>query len=176
MFFETPIMENTADLAMVQKTIIDTLHKEGKSQRAIAERMAVHRVLYQSILNAKLTGRKTNWVGKEYCQAKPIQTFGRASQGVNWVTGISASRVTTLRHLQEKGYQATSESWMKGSSCSVWQAAIKATCASITLEQCHRLIASMPHRIDAVIHAKGGPTKYWVHRNEHTFQKPDISV
>ncbi len=26
-------MENTADLAMVQKTIIDTLHKEGKSQR-----------------------------------------------------------------------------------------------------------------------------------------------
>ncbi len=54
--------------------------------------------------------------------------------------------------------------------------AIKATWASITPEQCHRLIASMPRRIDAVIHAKGGPTKYWVHRNEHTFQKPDISV
>ncbi len=33
----------------------------------------------------------------------------------------------------------------------------------ITPEQCHRLIASMPHRIDAVIHAKGSPTKYWVH-------------
>ncbi len=46
----------------------------------------------------------------------------------------------------------------------------------ITPEQCHRLIDSMPRRIDAVIHAKGGPTKYWVHRNEHTFQKPDISV
>ncbi len=46
----------------------------------------------------------------------------------------------------------------------------------ITPEQCHRLIASMPRRIDAVIHAKGGPTKYWVHRNKHTFQKPDISV
>ncbi len=30
-----------------------------------------------------------------------------------------------------------------------------------------------PH--DAVIHAKGGPTKYWMHRNEHTFQKPVIS-
>ncbi len=38
--------------------------------------------------------------------------------------------------------------------------AIKATWASITPEQCHRLIASMPRRIDAVIHAKGGPTKY----------------
>ncbi len=30
-------MGNTADLAMVQKTIIDTLHKEGKSQRVITE-------------------------------------------------------------------------------------------------------------------------------------------
>ncbi len=40
------------------------------------------------------------------------------------------------------------------------KAAIKATWASITPEQCHRLIASMPRHIDAVIHAKGGPTKY----------------
>ncbi len=37
-FFETTIMGNTADLAMVQKTIIDTLHKEGKSERVITER------------------------------------------------------------------------------------------------------------------------------------------
>ncbi len=56
------------------------------------------------------------------------------------------------------------------------KAAIKATWASITPEQCQMLIASMPHRIDAVIHAKVDPTKYWVHRNKHTFQKPDISV
>ncbi len=45
------------------------------------------------------------------------------------------------------------------------KAAIKATWASITPEQCHRLIGSMPRRSDAVIHAKGGPTKYCVHRN-----------
>ncbi len=38
LFFETTIMGNTADLAMVQKTIIDTLHKESKSQRVITER------------------------------------------------------------------------------------------------------------------------------------------
>ncbi len=30
-------MGNTADLATVQKMIIDTLHKEGKSQRVITE-------------------------------------------------------------------------------------------------------------------------------------------
>ncbi len=35
LFFESTIMGNTADLAMVQKTIIDTLHKESKSQRVI---------------------------------------------------------------------------------------------------------------------------------------------
>lgn len=37
-------------------------------------------------------------------------------------------------------------------------------------------IASMLHHIDVVFHPKGSPTKYWVHRNERTFQKPDISV
>ncbi len=31
-------MGKTADLAMVQKKIIDTLHKEGKSKRVITER------------------------------------------------------------------------------------------------------------------------------------------
>ncbi len=38
LFFETTIMEKTADLAMIQKTNIDALHKEGKSQRVITER------------------------------------------------------------------------------------------------------------------------------------------
>ncbi len=44
---------------------IDTLHKEGKSQRVITESVAVYRVLYQSILNAKLTGRKN--LGRKRC-------------------------------------------------------------------------------------------------------------
>ncbi len=38
LFFETTIMGKTVDLAMVQKTIIDTLHKEGKSRKVITER------------------------------------------------------------------------------------------------------------------------------------------
>ncbi len=43
------IMGKTADLTVVQKTIIDTLHKEGKPQTFITKE-AVHRVLYQSML------------------------------------------------------------------------------------------------------------------------------
>ncbi len=41
--------------------------------------------------------------------------------------------------------------------------AIKTTWASIPPQQCHKLITSMPRRIEAVIKAKGAPTKYWVH-------------
>ncbi len=37
LFSESTIMGNTADLAMVQKTIIDALHKESKTQRGITE-------------------------------------------------------------------------------------------------------------------------------------------
>ncbi len=36
-------------------------------------------------------------------------------------------------------------------------------------QQCHKLITSMPRQIEAVIKAKGAPTKY-------VFQEPDISV
>ncbi len=40
------------------------------------------------------------------------------------------------------------------------KATAKETWASIPPQQCHKLITSMPHRIEAVIKAKGTPTKY----------------
>ncbi len=43
------------------------------------------------------------------------------------------------------------------------KATVKATWASTPPQQCHKLISSMPRRIEAVIKAKGAPTKYWVH-------------
>ncbi len=121
LFFETTIMGNTADLAMVQKTIINTLHKESKSQRVITERGggAVQGVLYQSILNAKLTGRKK--LGRKMCTSnrddRKLENTVKQSRFKHlgelhkeWTeAGVSASRVTTLRHLQEKSYQTTSE-------------------------------------------------------------------
>ncbi len=42
------IMGKTADLTVVQKTTIDTLHKEGKTQKVIAKRLAVHRARLQA--------------------------------------------------------------------------------------------------------------------------------
>ncbi len=46
------------------------------------------------------------------------------------------------------------------------KATVKETWVSIPPQQCHKLITSMPRRIEAVIKAKGAPTKYiyiWVH-------------
>ncbi len=43
------IMGKTADLTVVQKTIIDTLHKEGKPH-SLPKQLSVHRVLYPSML------------------------------------------------------------------------------------------------------------------------------
>ncbi len=40
------------------------------------------------------------------------------------------------------------------------KATVKETWASIPPQQCHKLITSMPPRIEAVIKAKGAPTKY----------------
>ncbi len=49
-------MGNTADLAMVQKTIIDTLYKEDKSQRAITERGGCSRSAVSKYIKCKV-----NW-------------------------------------------------------------------------------------------------------------------
>ncbi len=40
------------------------------------------------------------------------------------------------------------------------KATVKEIWSSITPQQCHKLITSMPRRIEAVIKAKGFPTKY----------------
>ncbi len=86
---------NTADLEMVQKTIIDTLHKEGKSQRFITERggcsqsaVSKHikcKVDWKEEIGLENVHKQQGWLQAwEFCQAKPIQTLGRDSQGVNW--------------------------------------------------------------------------------------------
>ncbi len=90
------IMGKTADLTVVQKTIIDTLHKEGKPQTLISKE-AVHRVLYPSMLteswvegksveekDAQPTERTAALWG---LSSKSIQEFGWTSQGIDWGWG-----------------------------------------------------------------------------------------
>ncbi len=52
-------MGKTADLAMVQKTIIDTLHKESKSQRVITERGGCSQIALSKHIECKV-----DWKGR----------------------------------------------------------------------------------------------------------------
>ncbi len=74
-------MGKTADLTVVQKTIIDTLHKEGKPQTFIAKEAGCSQSAVPKHVN------KVEWKEKmhnhlrepqpyEDCQAKSIQRFG----------------------------------------------------------------------------------------------------
>ncbi len=56
-------MGSTADLTMVQKTIIDTLHKEGKSQRLITERGGSSRSAVSKHIKCKVDWKEE--IGKE---------------------------------------------------------------------------------------------------------------
>ncbi len=79
------IMGKTADLTVVQKTIIDTLHKEGKPQTFIAKEAGCSQSAVSKHANRKLSGRKVEekmhnqpreLQPYEDCQAKSIQEFG----------------------------------------------------------------------------------------------------
>ncbi len=52
------IMGKTADLTVVQKTIIDTLHKEGKPQTFTAKEAGCSQSAVSKHVNRKLSGRK----------------------------------------------------------------------------------------------------------------------
>ncbi len=58
-------MGNTADLAMVQKTSLTPSTNRVSHRGSLLKGRAVQGVLYQSILNAKLTGMKK--LGRTMC-------------------------------------------------------------------------------------------------------------
>ncbi len=59
------IMRKTADLTVGQKTIIDTLHKEGKPQTFIAKEAGCSQSAVSKHVNRKLSGRKK--CGRKRC-------------------------------------------------------------------------------------------------------------
>ncbi len=80
------IMGKTADLTVVQKTIIDTLHTVGKPQTSIAKEAGCSHRAVSKHVNRKLSGEKSveekmhnqprELQPYEDCQAKSIQEFG----------------------------------------------------------------------------------------------------
>ncbi len=101
-------MGNTADLAVVQKTIIDTLHKEGKPQTFFAKKAgcsqsAVFKHVNRKFRKKKMYNQLRELQPYEVCQAKSIQEFGWTSQGMDWGWGQGITS-TTHRRVKEFGY------------------------------------------------------------------------
>ena len=74
---EFTIMGKTADLGVVQKTIIDTLHKEGKPQKVIAKEVGCSQSAVSKHINRKLAGR-------EKCGRKGAQAAGMTGVWRGW--------------------------------------------------------------------------------------------
>ena len=76
---EFTIMGKTADLTVVQKTIIDTLHMEGKPQKVIAKEDGCSQSAVSKHINRKLSGREK--CGRKGAQAAEMSATRRGLSG-----------------------------------------------------------------------------------------------
>ncbi len=98
------IMEKTADLTVVQKTIIETLHKEGKPQTFIAKEAGCSQSAVSKHVNRKLNGRikcgrkrcKTNRENRSLMRIVKQKRFKNLGDlHKEWTeAGVKASRAT----------------------------------------------------------------------------------
>ncbi len=127
------IMGKTADLTVVQKTIIDTLRKEGKPQTLIAKEAGCSQSAVSKHVNRKLSGRKK--CGRKRC------TTNRENRILMWIVkqnrfknlgelhkewteaAVKASRATTHRRVKEFGYSCRQRrlTWAKEKNWTVAQ-------------------------------------------------------
>ncbi len=108
------IMGKTADLTVVQKTIVDTLHKEGKPQTFIAKEAGGSQCAVSKHVNRKLSGRKKYW--RKRCttnrENRSLMRIVKQNRFKNlgelhkeWIeAGVKVSRATTHRRVEEFGY------------------------------------------------------------------------
>ncbi len=105
-------MGKTADLTVVQKTIIDTLHKEGKPQTLISKEAGCSRSAVSKHVNRKLSGRRK--CGRKRCTTNQENLMRIVKQNrfknlgelhKEWTeAGVKTSRATTHRRVNEFVY------------------------------------------------------------------------
>ncbi len=108
------ILGKTADLTVVQKRIIDTLHKESKPQTFIAKEAGCSQSTVSKHVNRKLSGRKkcgrkrctTNWENRSLMRIVKQNRFKNLGElHKEWTeAGVKASRATTHSRVKESGY------------------------------------------------------------------------
>ncbi len=108
------ITGKTADPTVVQKTITDTLHKEGEPQTFIAKEAGFSQCAVSKHVNRKLNGRKkcgrkrctTNRENRSLMRIVKQNVFNNLGElHKEWTeAGVKASRATTQRRVKEIGY------------------------------------------------------------------------
>ncbi len=108
------IIGKTADLTVVHKTIIDTLHKEGKLQTFIAKEAGCSQCAVSKHVNRELSGRKkcgrkrctTNRENRSLMRIVKQNRFNNLGElHKEWTqAGVKESRATTHRRIKEFGY------------------------------------------------------------------------
>ncbi len=108
-------MGKTADLIVIQKTIIDTLHKEGKTQTFITKDACCSQSAVSKHVNRKMSGRKK--CGRKRCttnrENRSLMRIVKQNRFKNlgelhkeWTeAGVKASRASTHRRVKEFGYR-----------------------------------------------------------------------
>ncbi|KAJ7338604.1 hypothetical protein JRQ81_012506 [Phrynocephalus forsythii] len=109
-------MGKTADLIVVQKTIIDTPHKEGKPQKVqMAKEVGCSQSALSKHINRKLRGREK--CGRKRCTSsrddcnldrivrkRPFKSVGDFHK--EWTeAGVCASRTTTHKQILDMGFK-----------------------------------------------------------------------
>ncbi len=102
-------MGKTTDLIVVQKTIIETLHKEGKPQTFIGKEAGCSQSAVSKHVNRKLCGRKrctTNRENRSLIRIFKKNRFNNLGElHKEWIeAGVKASRATTHRRVKEFCY------------------------------------------------------------------------
>ncbi len=107
------ITGKTADMTVVQKTIIDTFHKEGKPQTFIAKEAGCSQSAVSKHVNRKFSGRKkcgikrctTNRENRSLMRIVKQNEFKNVCEfHKEWTeVGVKASRATTHRRVKEFG-------------------------------------------------------------------------
>ena len=109
-------MGKASDLTLVQKTIIETLHKEGKKQKDIASRAGCSQSSVSKFLHGKAVGRKKcdRKLATTERDDRSLERIVRSNRFNNLVEitrecqdhGVTVSRATIHRRLQEMGYRS----------------------------------------------------------------------
>ncbi len=127
------IMGKTADLTVVQKTIVDTLHKEGKPQTFIAKEAGCSQSAVSKHVNRKLSGRKkcgrkrwtTNRENRSLMRIVKQNLFKNLGElHKEWTeSGVKVSRATPHRRVKEFGYSCCQRrlTWAKEKNWTVAQ-------------------------------------------------------